>query len=277
MLLDGKIVSSLIRNQIKNEVKSLGKITLLVILVGDNSASKIYVHYKQKACKEVGINCTLLQLDKNITEAELIKIIDEANTNEQVHGILVQLPLPPHLDSQTIINHINPYKDVDGLTVINQGKLFNNLDCIVPATPKGVISLLDYYHIDITSKKAIVIGRSNLVGKPLAMLLLHKNATVITAHSKTKDLGMITKECDIVISAVGKPLFITKEMIKKDAVVVDVGISRINDKVVGDVAFEEVKNITSFITPVPGGVGPMTIASLLENVITCYKKLKGSI
>ena len=272
MILDGKETSKKIKDRVKEQIKDIeDKITLLVILVGDDPASQIYVQNKEKACKYVGIKPITWILNKNITQKELIGKINEANNDPSINGILVQLPLPSHLEENIIINTINPDKDVDGLTIVNQGKLFNNQKTIVPATPLGVMNLFSEYKMDISGKNAIVIGRSNLVSKPLAMLLLQKNATVTIAHSKTVNLKEIVKTMDIVISCVGKPNLITADMIKDDAIVIDVGINRLNTKIVGDVNYEEVKQIASAITPVPGGVGPMTIASLIENVVACYK------
>lgn len=277
MILDGKITSKNIRVKLKETVSKMNaKITLLVILVGDDPASMIYVASKEKASKSVGIKPITWLLDKNITQKELVNKIREANMDPSINGILVQLPLPKHLEEKIIINEIDPLKDVDGLTYINQGKLFNNEKTIVPATPLGVMQMFEEYRMDISGKNALVIGRSNLVGKPLAMLLLQKNATVTIAHSKTKDLKELTKTMDIVISCVGKPKFITADMIKEDAIVIDVGISRVLGKVIGDVDFENVSLIAEAITPVPGGVGPMTIAALLGNVIECYKLQHGT-
>lgn len=272
MILDGKETSKIVRERIKEVVSKIDeKIKLLVILVGDDPASQIYVSSKEKASKSVGIKPVTWYLDKNITQKELINKIHEANNDPSIHGILVQLPLPKHLEEQIIINEIDPLKDVDGLTYINQGKLFNNQKTIVPATPLGVMKIFEEYKMDIASKNALVIGRSNLVSKPLAMLLLQKNATVTIAHSKTKNLKEIAKTMDIIISCVGKPKFITADMVKEDAIVIDVGISRYLGRVIGDVDFDEVSLIADAITPVPGGVGPMTIAALLENVVECYK------
>jgi methylenetetrahydrofolate dehydrogenase (NADP+)/methenyltetrahydrofolate cyclohydrolase len=272
MILNGKELSKKIRREVREKVASIkDDITLLVILVGDDPASQIYVHGKEKACLDVGIKPITWYLDKNITEDELISKIHEANLNPNIHAILVQLPLPKHLDEKKIINEISPNKDVDGLTNINQGKLFNQLPTIVPATPLGVMHFFSEYNISLSGKKALVIGRSNLVGKSLAMLLLNENATVTIAHSKTKDLEALCCDYDIIISCVGKPNLIRGTMVKDGAIVVDVGISRIDGKVVGDVCFEEVEPKASYITPVPGGVGPMTIATLLENVIECYR------
>lgn len=272
MILNGRETSKKIKERVKAEIKELNaKITLMVILVGKDEASRIYVHGKERACKEVGITPITVEYDEIITQRELIAKIREANMDPSIHGILVQLPLPNHLDEKTIINEIDPNKDVDGLTNINQGKLFNNLKTINPATPYGVMHLFSEYKIDLTGKHALVIGRSNLVSKPLAMMLLNKNATVTIAHSKTQNLKEIARKSDIVISCVGKINFVTADMIKQDTIVIDVGINRYHGKVVGDVAFEEVEPLTSYITPVPGGVGPMTIATLMENVLECYK------
>lgn len=260
-------------NKIANDVAALSDtITLALIMVGKNPASQVYVRNKIKACNEVGIQVKEFFLDEKLPQKELMKIIADCNSDSSIHGILVQLPLPNHLDEDAIINAIDPLKDVDGLTIINQGKLMNGLDAIVPATPKGIITLLQKYFVDIAGKNAVVVGRSKLVGKPVALLLLQKNATVTIAHSKTANLRDVTKRADILVVAVGKPLFISADMVKKDAVVVDVGINKVEGKIVGDVDYVEVKEITSYITPVPKGVGPMTIASLLENILICYKK-----
>ena len=271
-IIDGKEVSKLIKNNLKIEVAKLeNKPKLVVILVGDDPASKVYVNSKGKACELVGINHDTILMDKESTEEEVLAVIEKANADKEVDGILLQLPLPKHLDSQKIINCINPSKDVDGLNVYNQGQLFMGSKNLVPCTPKGVIKLLEHYNVSLEGKRAIVIGRSLLVGKPLAMLLLEKNATVTIAHSHTKNLKDICLKMDIVISAVGKPHFVTADMVKDKAVVIDVGINRTNEGLTGDVDFEEVSKKASLITPVPGGVGPMTIACLLENVVECYK------
>lgn len=272
MILDGKKTSELIVKKVAKEVTSLPEpLTLAIILVGNNPASQVYVKNKIKACNEAGIGVKDYRLDENATQREVMQIIHDCNKDVTVHGILVQLPLPSHLDQDLIINAIDPKKDVDGLTLINQGRLFNGMEAIIPATPKGVITLLQKYFIDISGKNALVIGRSNLVGKPLALLLLQKNATVTIAHSRTSNLKEIAKRADILVAAVGKPLFVTADMVKKEAVVVDVGINKVEGRIVGDVDFQEVKEVASYITPVPKGVGPMTIASLLENIVCCYK------
>jgi len=272
MVLDGKYVSGLIRERVKGEVALLNDtVKLLVILVGNDPASQIYVASKEKACKKAGIKSETIVLEDNISQKALIQVIQAANDDPNIHGILLQLPLPKHLVTHEVINYIDPKKDVDGLTDVNQGKLFNGEKTIVPATPKGIMHIINHYHIELKGKNAVVIGRSNLVGKPISMLLLDEHATVTMAHSRTSNLKEITKKADIIVSAVGKPLFITADMVKQDAVIIDVGINRLHTKVVGDVDYKAVEEIASAITPVPGGVGPMTIASLLENVVECYK------
>lgn len=275
MILDGKKTAELLTKKIAEEVQGISdKITLALILVGHNPASEVYVRNKMKACEEVGINVRDFFLEENATQKELLTIIDDCNKDKDVHGILVQMPLPSHIDENTVINAIDPEKDVDGLTIINQGKLMAGLDTIAPATPKGVITLLKKNYIDIVGKNVVVIGRSILVGKPLALLFLKNNATVTLAHSRTTNLKEITRRADILAVAVGKPNFVTADMVKKDAVVIDVGINRVEGKLVGDVKFDEVSEIASYITPVPKGVGPMTIATLLENIVECYHNQK---
>ena len=275
MILDGKKTAESIIKKVSEEVALIeDTITLALILVGKDPASLVYVTNKQKTCLEAGINVNSYFLDENIPQKEVLKIIEDCNKDKNVHGVLVQMPLPSHIDSSTVINAIDPKKDVDGLTVTNQGRLMSGLDCIVPATPKGVMTLLQKYFIEIPGKNVVVIGRSKLVGKPLALLMLDKNATVTIAHSKTTNLKEITRKADILMVAIGRPKFVTADMVKKDAVVVDIGISKVEGKVVGDVDFNEVKEIASYITPVPKGVGPMTIASLLENILDCYRLLE---
>lgn len=275
MILDGKKTAELITKRIAEEVQGISEqITLALILVGHNPASEVYVRNKMKACEEVGINVRDFFLEENATQKELLTIIDTCNKDKDVHGILVQMPLPSHIDENTVINAIDPEKDVDGLTIINQGKLMAGLDTIAPATPKGVITLLKKNYIDIVGKNVVVIGRSILVGKPLALLFLKNNATVTIAHSRTVNLKEITRRADILVAAVGKPNFVTADMVKKDVVVIDVGINRVEGKLVGDVKFDEVSELASYITPVPKGVGPMTIATLLENIVECYHNQK---
>lgn len=272
MILDGKKTATEIKQQVKDKVSKINEIIqLVVVLVGENPASQIYVRNKQRACDEVGIDSVLIQLDETITEDELKSVIVSLNNEQSVYGILVQLPLPKHIKEEEIINTIDPRKDVDGFTLINKGKLLSGAETIYPATPKGIITLLKKYNIEIAGKHAVIVGRSNIVGKPMSLLLLQENATVTIAHSKTNDLKSITLQADILISAVGKKDMITSDMVKEHAVVIDVGINRVDKKLYGDVDFEEIKEKASYITPVPGGVGPMTIATLLENVLYCYE------
>ena len=269
-IIDGKLVSSYYKENLKTLISSKGiNVTLAVILVGNNPASKIYVSNKTKECREVGIETKDFYLPSDTSENELLNLIKELNNDNEVDAILVQLPLPKHMDEFKVLSTISPSKDVDGFHPENIGKLAVGKPFIEPCTPKGIIRLLDYYEIGIEGKRAVVIGRSNIVGKPISLMLLHRNATVTICHSKTQNIENITKEADILIVAVGKPNFVKRNMIKENAVIIDVGINRleINNeyKVVGDVDFEDVKGICSYITPVPGGVGPMTRAMLLEN------------
>lgn len=274
-IMDGKEVSKEIKEEVKNKVALLAlKPKLLVILVGEDPASKIYVASKEKACKACGISAETIYLNEDISQKELIDVIEKANLDKSVNAILVQLPLPDHINTKDVINAIDPLKDVDGLTGLNQGKLFMGQEGIVPCTPKGVMHLFDKYNVDLTGKSAVVIGRSLLVGKPLAILLLNKNATVTMAHSKTKNLKEICASSDVIVSCVGKPKFITADMVKEGAIVIDVGINRVHGTIVGDVDYLNVCDKCLRITPVPGGVGPMTIACLLENVLECYNMQK---
>ncbi|MBQ8634571.1 bifunctional 5,10-methylene-tetrahydrofolate dehydrogenase/5,10-methylene-tetrahydrofolate cyclohydrolase [bacterium] len=275
IIIDGKKTANEILENLKEKTKSLAKKPhLAVILASDDSSSKIYVDSKEKHSLYLGFKSGVYRFDKSITQGDLIKLIHELNENPDVNGILVQLPLYSHLNSQEIIELINPKKDVDGFHPINVGKLNANLNpWAICCTPKGIIKLLKAYNINIEGKKAVVIGRSNIVGKPTATLLTNENATVTLAHSKTKDLKSITKEADIIISATGCPKLIKANMIKKGAVIIDVGITKqLNGKLIGDVDFEHVKNVAGYITPVPGGVGPMTIACLMENTYELYLK-----
>lgn len=268
MLLDGKALSNEIKLELSKKIKnSLIKPCLAVIQIGDDEASNIYIKAKQKACEETGIYFKHLKFSEFDLEKEIINKIIELNNDQYVNGILIQLPLPKRFDENKLLNLISKDKDVDGLTEINSGKLFKDKNNLVPCTPLGVMKILEKYQIDIEGKHAVVVGKSNLVGKPLAMLLLQKGATVTVCHSKTNDLANFTKQADILISAVGKKDLITKDMVKENAVVIDVGINRVDGKIYGDVDYENVKDIASYITPVPGGVGPMTVAMLLNNVI----------
>lgn len=278
IILDGKKVSSQQKNKMKEYIKELKTrynvtIKLAIVLVGDNDASRVYVRNKIKACEYVGISTVLIKKDENIKEPELLDIVSELNNDISVHGIIVQLPLPKHINEQVVINAISNKKDVDGFGIENKGKLLSGLNCLNSATPEGIINLLDYYNIDVEGRHAVVVGRSNIVGKPVALLLLQRNATVTIAHSKTKDLKNITKQADILVVAVGKANFIKEDMVKKDAVVIDVGINRSSEGLCGDVDFENVSKKASYITPVPGGVGPLTITSLLNNTIKAYENI----
>ena len=275
ILLDGKLTSKTIKENIKNEVNKLKDIygktpSLAIIQVGNNPASQIYVRNKIKAAAFCNIDARHIHLDESIQEDELLKVIDELNQDDNINGIIAQLPLPKHINENTVINHICEEKDVDGFSISCKGKLFGNIDTFTPATPTGIMRLLDIYNINIEGKNAVVVGRSNIVGKPMAMLLLNKNATVTIAHSRTKNLKEVTKNADILVVAIGKAKYITEDMVKEDAVVIDVGINRIDDKLYGDVDFESVSKKASYITPVPGGVGPLTIATLLENTLKAF-------
>ena len=274
ILIQGKEVAKKIRETIKNQVAGLEtKPSLVVIIVGNNPASKVYVGMKEKAAQEVGINSITIRLDENISQQELENKIEELNQDKDVNAILVQLPLPKHINTDEIIEKILPENDVDGFHPVNMGKLVTGLKPdAVPCTPAGVMKLLEEYNIDIESKNAVVIGRSNIVGKPVSMLLLDKNATVTICHSRTRNLKDITSQADILIAAVGRPELIKGDFVKEGAVVIDVGVNRTADgKLVGDVDFDEVEPKAGYITPVPGGVGPMTIAMLLSNTLNLYK------
>lgn len=278
IILDGKECSKKIKKQLKEETKMLVEKTnvipcLAIVLVGEDPASQIYVKNKVKAATLCGINPILIKKNVTITQCELLELVNGLNNDDSVHGIIVQLPLPKHLNEQEVINKISDKKDVDGFSLLNKGKLFSGLNAIESATPKGIIKLLEEYNISLSGKNAVVVGRSNIVGKPMAILLLNKNATVTICHSKTQDLANITKNADILVVAIGKAHFITENMVKEGAVVIDVGTNRVGDKLVGDVDFENVAPKCSYITPVPGGVGPLTIASLLENTIAAYKHI----
>ena len=243
------------------------------MLVGEDPASQVYVRNKVKAANLCKMNPILIKKEATIAQKELLELVDKLNNDDAVHGIIVQLPLPKHLNEQEVINKISDKKDVDGFGLLNKGKLFSGLTSIESATPKGIIKLLDEYKIEITGKNAVVVGRSNIVGKPMAILLLNRNATVTICHSRTQNLKGITKNADILVVAIGKANFIKEDMVKEGAVIIDVGTNRVDDKLVGDVDFENVSPKCSYITPVPGGVGPLTIASLLENTIIAYKNI----
>ncbi len=278
-IIDGKLVSKSLREKIKNSVDEFATKYgyapgLAVILVGNDPASAVYVRNKHKACLEVGINSFQIEMPADTSEEDLLSKIHELNSDPAVHGILVQLPLPRGINESHIIDSISPVKDVDAFHPENVGKIMIGNYNFLPCTPAGVIALLDFYGIEVEGKRCVVVGRSNIVGKPMALLLLERNGTITVAHSRTRDLCSLTKEADILVAAVGKPHFITAEMVKPGAVVVDVGINRLeNGKLTGDVDFEEVSKVTSFITPVPGGVGPMTITMLLQNTLKAAELL----
>jgi len=272
-IIDGKKIRDEIIEEIKHEIKHyMIKPCLAVIQIGDDPASNTYIKAKEKACNETGIYFKHIKFTEKAKEIEVINKILELNNDEYVHGILLQLPLPEGFNADKLINYIARNKDVDGLTDINLGKLFNNKNGMISCTPQGIMELLKKEEVDVSGKNVTIIGRSNLVGKPLIGLLLNKDATVTICHSKTNNLKEHTINADILIVAVGKKHFITKDMIKKDAVVIDVGINKIDGKLYGDVDFENVKEKASKITPVPGGVGPMTVAMLMNNVNKAYKK-----
>lgn len=271
-ILDGKAVSLKVKESVKvraDELKKFGvEPTLAVVLVGEDKASQTYVRAKEKACNEYGIKSVAHRLSENTTQNELLALINVLNLDDSIHGILVQLPLPKHIDTNVVLAAIDPRKDVDGFHAVNVGKLVSGLDGFVPCTPLGVMEILKEYGIDVAGLNAVVIGRSNIVGKPMANLLLKASATVTVTHSKTKNLKEICKNADLIVAAIGKPFFLKADMVKDGAVVVDVGINRLDDgRLVGDVDFDEVAPKCSYITPVPGGVGPMTIAMLLNNTI----------
>lgn len=271
-ILSGKIVSARIKDELKEEVKELNKKGifpgLAVIIVGDDPASRVYVNSKKKACEEIGIYSEEYALPKETTEEELLQLVEKLNSEPKINGILVQLPLPKHINEETVINTISPKKDVDAFHPVNVGKIMIGNYDFLPCTPAGVMELIAESGIEVAGKDCVVVGRSNIVGKPQAMLLLHKNGTVTICHSKTADLAEKTKKADILVAAVGIPNFIRGDMIKPGAVVIDVGINRVADKkLVGDVDFESAEGVAGAITPVPGGVGPMTIAMLMKNTV----------
>lgn len=274
-LIDGKKVAEKCKKNIEERIKRLDRTPgFAVIRIGEDEASKIYVRLKHKMSEELGINFTEYHLDENVTQEELISLIKKLNADDEVDGILLQSPIPYHLNILEAFQTIAPEKDVDGFSPINVGKLVQRQECFAACTPTGVMTMLKEYNIPIEGKHAVVVGRSNIVGRPMAELLLNANATVTICHSKTRNLTEIVKSADILVVAIGKPKFITADMIKEGAVVVDVGINRIPDskKIVGDVDFENVKEKCSYITPVPGGVGPMTIMTLMDNVVTACER-----
>ena len=288
-IIDGKVLSLSLKEEMKGRIVELEKRygrkpCLVVIIVGDNPASRSYVTGKIKAAAFVGMDSRLVELPEDVSEEKLLSVIDGLNADDAVDGILVQLPLPAHINEDKVIDAIALEKDVDGFHPGNVAKLWLGRPCIVPCTPKGIIKMIETTGIDISGKKAVVVGRSNIVGKPVAKLLLDRNATVTIAHSRTKDLAAVCAEADILVAAVGRPCMVTAEMVKPGAVVIDVGINRIpcvkedgtpGSRLVGDVDYESASKVAGFITPVPGGVGPMTITMLMENTIECFLRKQG--
>lgn len=276
-IIDGKKVSAQVKQEVKNETELLKKEYLItpglaVVIVGDDPASRVYVNNKKKACELVGFHSEEYALPAKTTQEELLDLVKTLNEKKDINGILVQLPLPKHLDDKAVIEAINPLKDVDAFHAVNVGKIMLGEYDFLPCTPAGVMEMLHYYNIEVSGKNCVVIGRSNIVGKPMGMLLLHENGTVTICHSRTKNLAEVCSRADILVAAVGKPKFVTADMVKEGAVVIDVGMDRDeNGKLCGDVDFENVKDKCSYITPVPGGVGPMTIATLMKNTVKAAK------
>lgn len=275
MIIDGKSIKKEILEELKITVDKLDiKPHFVVIQVGNNEASNVYIKQKINMANHIGYICDHLKLDENITEEELLSKINELNEDNNINGIMVQMPLPNHINTSKIQNAVLPIKDIDGLCDMNAGMLFHGKDSLYSCTPYGVMELLKRYNIEIEGKNAVVVGRSNLVGKPMSIMLLNAGATVTVCHSKTKNLSDITKTADILVVTVGKPNLITGNMIKKDAIVIDVGITRLENGLCGDVEFESASKVASYITPVPGGVGPMTVAMLAKNILKAYEMQK---
>ena len=276
VILDGKALSAKFRQNIKDETAALKEKTgkapgIAVILAGDDAASSVYVNSKEKAAIECGFYSVVERISADVTTSDVLKLVEKYNNDEKIHGILVQLPLPSACDEKTILRAIRAEKDVDGFHPYNVGLLNIGEDCLMPCTPFGVMNMMADYGIEIAGKNAVVVGRSNIVGKPIAAMLLKANATVTVCHSKTKDLSGVCAKADILVAAIGKAKFIKKEFVKDGAVVIDVGINRVDGKLCGDVDFEDVKDTCSYITPVPGGVGPMTITTLMQNTLKAFK------
>ena len=277
-IISGKELSKEIREQVKQRVSELketyGKVPhLAVVLVGDDPASQSYVRGKERACKRAGMDSTVILKNDEITEDELLQIIDTLNKDDDVHGILVQLPLPKHIDENKVIDAIDIRKDVDGFHPLNVAYMHLGRDAILPATPKGILTMIHSKNIELKGKDALIIGRSNIVGKPVAMLLMKEHATVTIAHSRTQDLKSKCLRADIIVAAVGRANTVTADMVKDGAVVIDVGVNRVDGHLVGDCDFDAIKDKASYITPVPGGVGPMTITSLLQNTVECFERI----
>ncbi len=279
-IIDGKAVSQSVKDGVAKQVAELKEkkitVTLAVIIVGDDPASRVYVNNKKKACETTGIVSREYALPADTSEEQLLELIDRLNNDADVNGILCQLPLPAGLDEKAVIAAISPDKDVDAFSAVNTGHIMTGDYTFLPCTPAGITEMLDYYNIDVSGKHCVIIGRSNIVGKPMAMLLLQRNGTVTVCHSRTQNLEQITRQADVLVAAVGRANFVTADMVKDGAVVIDVGINRNADgRLCGDVDFEAVEKKASFITPVPGGVGPMTIATLMKNTVTAAKKQNG--
>lgn len=280
-LLNGKILSDKIKDDLSmtianlRDINAVSNITLAVIQVGDDAASSVYIKNKSKACEYVGIDSIVYHANEDVTEEEVIELIEKLNNSDEITGILLQLPLPEHLDAQKILPYIDPMKDVDGFHAYNMGNLMIGNDSLIPCTPQGIMEILDYYDIDVEGKECVVVGRSNIVGKPMAMLLLEADGTVTICHSKTKNLKEICKRADILVCAIGKPKFFNREYVKEGAVVIDVGIHRMDDgSLCGDVDFDDVRDIVSAITPVPNGCGKTTVMSLMRNVVKAMEMRK---
>ncbi|MBR3174095.1 MAG: bifunctional methylenetetrahydrofolate dehydrogenase/methenyltetrahydrofolate cyclohydrolase FolD [Eubacterium sp.] len=272
MIIDGKKISTEIKDELKEQVAKLKaegvEVTLAVVKVGEDPASAVYVRNKEKACEYIGINSKKIEMPEETTEEELLKLVDDLNTDPAINGILVQLPLPKHIDENKILLAIDPMKDVDGFHPVNVGKMVIGEESFLPCTPAGIIEMIKRSGLDIEGKECVIIGRSNIVGKPMAILMLRENATVTVTHSRTKDLPEVCKRADIIVAALGKAKFVTKDFVKEGAIIIDVGMDRDEDgKLCGDVDFDEVEPIASAITPVPGGVGPMTVTMLLVNCL----------
>jgi len=276
-IISGKELSKEVREEVRIEVESMkatyGAVPhLAVVLVGSDPASESYVKAKGRACRRAGMDSTIIRKDSDISEAELLEIINDLNADKGVHGILVQLPIPKHINEDKMIDAISIEKDVDGFHPLNVAYMHLGRPCILPATPKGIMTMLKSKNIALKGKDALIIGRSNLVGKPAAMLLMGEHATVTIAHSRTQNLKEKCLQADVIVAAVGRAHTVTKDMVKKGAVIIDVGVNRVDGKLIGDCDFDDLKDIASFITPVPGGVGPMTITSLLQNTIECFRR-----
>ncbi len=279
-IIDGKLVSQKVKDRVAAEVAELkartGRVPgLAVVQVGEDPASSVYVRNKNKTCEAMGFQNHAHHLPESVSQEDLLALITGLNANPEVHGILVQLPLPRQIDAQRVLEAIDPAKDVDGFHPVNVGYLTTGLPGPVPCTPAGIIEMLDHYRIPIEGRRAVVVGRSNIVGKPMALLLLQRHATVTICHSRTVDLPAVARSADLLVAAIGKPRFVTADMVREGAVVIDVGINRVDGKLVGDVDFESVSPKAAFITPVPGGVGPMTIAMLMNNTLEAFKRAQG--